>query len=195
MIKTYAMLIDELSDYAAPANKLMRMVDAGEVTPIVRGLYETNPSTSPYLLAASIYGPSYLSFEFALSVHGLIPEKVAAITCATFEKRKKRTYSTNFGRFTYQDVPSRAFPLGLTTLQEGDYFYRIACPEKALCDQLYKSASVRSVRALKELLFADLRIDETQLARFDAEKIRAYAEAYRCTNIRLLGTYLAKERS
>jgi hypothetical protein len=54
---------------------------------------------------------------------------------------------------------------------------------------------VRSVRALKELLFADLRIDETQLARFDAEKIRAYAEAYRCTNIRLLGTYLAKERS
>jgi len=43
---------------------------------IVNGLYETNPYTPPYLLSGTIYGPSYISFEYALSIHGLIPEKL-----------------------------------------------------------------------------------------------------------------------
>lgn len=31
-----------------------------------------------------------------------------------------------------RDMPSEAFPLGIRLIQEGDYFYRIAEPEKAL---------------------------------------------------------------
>ena len=76
MIKTYAMIVDELSEYSAPENKLSRMVKEGIYIPIVKGLYETEKATSGYLLAGSIYGPSYLSFDFALSRYGLIPEAV-----------------------------------------------------------------------------------------------------------------------
>ena len=56
-----------------------------------------------YLLAGSIYGPSYISFEFALSYYGLIPEAVHVVTCASFEKKKKKTYDTIFGTFTYRN--------------------------------------------------------------------------------------------
>ena len=58
--------MDELKSYASPAKKIERMVKTGELTRVVRGLYETDPHTPGHLLAASIYGPSYLSFEYAL---------------------------------------------------------------------------------------------------------------------------------
>ncbi|MBQ9989981.1 MAG: hypothetical protein IJP31_03430 [Lachnospiraceae bacterium] len=106
MIKTYAMLMEELRGYSAPANKLGRMVKEGLCTHIVRGLYETDKTTPGYLLAGSIYGPSYLSFEFALAQYGLIPEAVYTFTSATFEKKKSKKYSTPFGTFFYRDVPS-----------------------------------------------------------------------------------------
>lgn len=89
MIKTYAMLLNELIRYASPADKIARMVQEGKLILIVKGLYETDKTVSGYLLAGSIYGPSYLSFEYALSYHGLIPEAVYVMTCATFEKKKK----------------------------------------------------------------------------------------------------------
>ena len=118
MIKTTAMLLEELREYGSPKSKLARMAERGECFPITRGLYETDRNAPAYLLAGSIYGPSYISFEYALSRYGLIPEAVYAVTCATFEKKKKKKYETPFGTFTYRDVPSEAFPLGLRLVQE-----------------------------------------------------------------------------
>ena len=117
MIKTTAMLLEELREYGSPKSKLARMAERGECFPITRGLYETDRNAPAYLLAGSIYGPSYISFEYALSRYGLIPEAVYAVTCATFEKKKKKKYETPFGTFTYRDVPSEAFPLGLRLVQ------------------------------------------------------------------------------
>ncbi len=192
MIVTTKMLLEQLKDYAAPANKLQRMVKSGEVTPIVRGLYETDPTASPYLLAASIYGPSYISFEFALSARGLIPEAVRAVTCATFEKNKAKSYDTPFGRFTYRDVPSAAFPLGLEVRAEGEYSYRMATAEKALCDKLYTLSPVANNAQLEYLLFADLRIDEEEFARLDAPFVARIAPLYHSTNVTKLAKYLTK---
>ncbi|EGL36584.1 hypothetical protein HMPREF9124_0369 [Oribacterium sp. oral taxon 108 str. F0425] len=61
MIKTTAMLLEELSEYGSPKSKLSRMAKSGEYFPITKGIYETNRHTSAYLLAGSIYGPSYIS--------------------------------------------------------------------------------------------------------------------------------------
>ncbi|MEG1825899.1 MAG: hypothetical protein RR218_01410 [Gordonibacter sp.] len=194
MIKTHSMLIEEQSKYAAPANKLIRMVRDGQIIPIVRGLYETDRTASPHLLAGSIYGPSYLSFEFALSCHGLIPERVATITSATFSKKKKKEYSTPFGRFTYRDVPPAAFPLGIETREADGYHYRIACPEKALCDQLYKLPPVAGTKELEYLLFDDLRIDRGEFAKLNAAEIHSYEGKYRCTNVKLLDKSLRRVR-
>ena len=192
MIKTTAMLLYELNEYASPKSKLSRMVERGECFPITRGLYETDPNVPAHLLAGSIYGPSYISFEYALAYYGLIPEAVYTVTCATFEKKKKKKYETSFGTFTYRDVPSEAFPLGIRLIQEGDYFYRIAEPEKALCDQLYTISPVPNIKKLMQLLTEDLRIEEAELKKLDADKVCEYSEAYRTTNIKKLCSLLRR---
>lgn len=184
MIKTTNMLLEELKAYANPKTKLSRMVKGGECYQITKGLYETDKNVSGYLLAGSIYGPSYLSFEYALGYYDLIPEAVYTITSATFEKKKKKKYETAFGTFTYRDVPSAAFPLGLRLVQEGEYFYRIAEPEKALCDELYKLPPVSNTKELARLLIDDLRMEETALSKFDAEKIEMLSERYHSMNVK-----------
>ena len=193
MIKTTAMILDELQEYASPADKLTRMVKAGIYVPIVKGLYETDKRISGYLLAGSVYGPSYLSFEFALAYHGLIPEAVYAFTSATFEKKKKKAYNTPFGLFTYRDIPAAAYPYGVQLKDEGSYSYLIARPEKALCDQLYKSGTISNYQELKSLLFEDLRVDEQELAKLNQEDVAFLATKYGSTNVKKFSNWLKKE--
>ena len=76
MIKSTAILLEELKNYQNPMVKISLMVKKRELFPITRGLYETDPSIPGHYIASVIYGPSYLSFEFALAYHGLIPETV-----------------------------------------------------------------------------------------------------------------------
>lgn len=192
MIKTYEMLLQELHNYAAPRSKLSRMVDRGELFPITKGLYETNANAPAYLLAGSIYGPSYISFEYALSHHGMIPEAVYAVTCATSDKKKKKKYENSFGTFTYRDVPADAFLCEVETVQEGEYSYRIATPEKALCDMLYTISPVPNADRLLTLLTEDLRIDTDCLTRLDRQKIEMLSGLYHTTNIKRLCTLLRK---
>ena len=168
------------------------MAKNGECFPITRGLYETDPDVPAYLLAGSIYGPSYISFEYALGYYDMIPEAVYTVTSATYEKKKKKKYETVFGTFTYRDVPPKAFPLGIRLLQEGDYFYRIAEPEKALCDKLYTLSPVPNTKALLRILTEDLRIEEAELKKLNPDRVRAYGEAYRTTNIRKLYSLLRR---
>lgn len=184
MLKTTAMILDELKSYASPSDKLTRLVQKGEYFPVTKGLYETEQSTPGYLLAGSIYGPSYLSFEYALAYYGLIPEAVYTFTSATFEKRKKKTYENSFGTFTYMDVPSSAYATGIQLLKEGKYAYAIATKEKALCDQLYKIGPVSNNAELRALLFEDLRIDAQDLAELDLKKLKEIADRYPCRNVR-----------
>lgn len=192
MIKTTAMLLEELKNYASPKSKLSRMVDKGECFPITKGLYETDRNTSAHLLAGSIYGPSYISFEYALSYHGLIPEAVYTVTCATFDKKKKKKYDTAFGTFTYRDVPSEVFPLCINLIHEGAYWFRIASPEKALCDQLYTRSPVKNTLELSAMLFDDLRMDEDALRAMDLGVIAELSERYRTTNVKKLSTLVRR---
>ena len=82
--------MDELNNYANSTSKLRRLVDKRELFYVVRGLHETEGNVPRYYLAGSIYGPSYLSFKFALGYHSLIPEAVYQFTSATFEKKKQK---------------------------------------------------------------------------------------------------------
>ena len=192
MIKTTAMLLEELSSYASPKTKLSRMVQNGECYQIVRGIYETDRNVPPHLLAGSIYGPSYISFEYALSYHGLIPEAVYTVTCACFDKKKKKRYETPFGIFTYRDVPSEVFPYFTETKREGDYWYRIASPEKALCDLLYTITPVRNNEELKSLLFEDLRLDENAVRNLNRDVVAALTSGYHSTNVKKLHAFLGR---
>lgn len=186
MIKTTAIMLQELNNYKNPRDKLAHMVKKKECIPVIQGLYETNPATPGYRLANTICSPSYLSFEFALSYHGLIPEAVYNFTSATFEKKKKKEFKTPFGMFTYRDVPSAAYPYGIECVSENGYTFQIASPEKALCDELYIQSPITSQKELKELLFDGLRIDWDLFCRLNMDDIQFLNSKYHCTNIQKL---------
>ena len=193
MLKTHLVLMDELKSYASPAKKIERMVQSGELTRVVRGLYETDPHTPARLLAASIYGPSYLSFEYALAHHGLIPEAVYQFTSASFDKKRTKLFETPFGVFSYRDVPEEAFPYGVQPLIENGYSYRLASPEKALCDELYKLSPCANRAELEQLLFESLRIDRHAFLELDLTEMDQLASLYQTKNHKLLRSWIRKE--
>ena len=159
MILTNNMLKEKLNEYSNKNSKISREIKNGKLIKIINGLYETNPLVNGYLLAGCIYGPSYLSFDFALYYYGLIPEKVTAFTSATCNKKKKKIYNNQFGTYLYRDVPEKVYPLGIKIINEDNYSCQIAIPEKALCDKLYTLSPLKNMKELENVLFNDLRID------------------------------------
>lgn len=192
MLITNNIIKENLEDYSNKNTKLSREVRNGKLFKIINGLYETNQNIPGYLLAGSIYGPSYISFEYALSFYGLIPERVTTITCATFNKRKKKQYKTTFGFFMYRDVPVLAYPEEIILKEESSYSYQIATPEKALCDKLYTLYPLRNYLNLENILFNDLRIDKYGFNKLNANKIEKLSKLYRSTNIYLLAKYMRR---
>ena len=160
MLITNQIYKNTLVNYASKDSKLSNEVKKGHLIKIKNGLYETDSNTPPHYLAGCIYGPSYISFDFALAYYGLIPERVESITCATFDKKKKKKYANSFGDFLYRDVPTKVYSYGIRLIEENGYSYQIAIPEKALCDKLYTLSPVKNLNELQFLLFNDLRIDE-----------------------------------
>ena len=194
MILTFDSLALQFKDYTDVKGKIRREVQSGRLTQITRGLYETDAHADGKYLAGAIYGPSYLSFDYALAIYSLIPEAVyKTYTSATFGKNRKKRYQNAFGLYTYRDVPKAVFSLGVNICMENGYSYQIATPEKALCDKLYSLPPVGSMKALKELLFDDLRIDENGLMSLDIESICCIAPLYGCNNLKILAKYLSRE--
>ena len=192
MILTTQMLVERYSTYANPQAKIGRLVDAKQLFQLTRGIYETDGKISGYCLAGAIFGPSYLSFDYALSVYGLIPEAVFAYTSATFDKKKAREFVNHFGRFTYRDVPPAAYPFGIVIREENGYAYRIASPEKALCDKLYTMPPVGGQKEIEKMLFDDLRIDRAEFAKLDVAGIMQIGVKYHSYNIKFLMKYLRR---
>lgn len=186
MIKTTAMLWNELSRYANPAAKIRRMAENKQLIPIIKGLYETDDSVPGHYLASLLYGPSYLSFEFALAWHDFIPEAVYAYTCATCGKGRKKRYETTFGVYTYRDVPINVFPYGTALHEERGYSFVIASPEKAICDLIYTRPPCRNRKELRQLLFEDMRIDEYSFRHAKTDDFIELAGLYHTANHRLL---------
>lgn len=192
MIFSTSMLMELFSSYSDPAGKILRMKKNGELLPLTRGIYETDRNAPGHCLAGAIYGPSYLSFDFALALYGLIPEAVFIFTSATFEKKKAKTYENHFGRYSYRDVPAQAYPFGIEIREESGYVYQIASPEKALCDKLYTMPPAASQREIEQMLFENLRIDITEFEKLDFNGILQIGEKYHCNNLKYLMKYLRR---
>ena len=174
-------------DYSDVKGKIRREVAVGNLIPLMRGLYETDATISGKYLAGHIYGPSYLSFDYVLSVYSLIPETVFnTFTSATFKKSKTKTYQNHFGTFIYKDVPEAVYSFGVLIKEEGDYSYLIATPEKALCDKLYSLSPVNTLKGLRSLIFEDLRIDESEFWKLNIDELCELAPLYKSTTLNTL---------
>lgn len=195
MVLTTSILREKYSNYANPLDKIKRDTDSGALIRLTRGLYEVDSGVNPCFLASSILSPSYLSFDWALSYYGLIPEKVVSITSASLDVHKNKTFINKFGRYEFSDIPMDVFSEGLTYLENGDYTVKIATKEKAICDSLAKWRVVNSVKALKELLFIDKRIDEDIFKTCDFKLMERLASLYKKTNLDMLIKLIRKEYS
>ena len=163
-ILTTQALLEKYKDYSNPADKIKRETEKQNLITLKKGLYVDDKNLEGALLAQFIYGPSYLSFEYALWYYdmipeGMIPEGIMRIyTSATFSKRKRKMYENYFGTYIYKDVPKAAFNVGVKTEEYEGTTYLIATKEKALCDKLYIMPPVRTLKDIKDMLFDDLRI-------------------------------------
>ncbi len=173
-------LMDCLSIYKQPKDKLSKLIKANKLIRVKKGIYVFGKEYQqrPYsleVLANLIYGPSYVSFEYALSYYNLIPEKVVRITSACSKKIKN--FSTPVGDFIYYYIAPKKFPSGikLESVDKNTNFL-IATKEKALFDYLIEG----------------IRIDQNDLFNFKKALIQEISENYKNKNVDLLCKILKK---
>jgi hypothetical protein len=187
---SHGQLKDALAAYGNPRMKISRMLAAGELTPLRRGLYLRDRAANPLALAAPIYGPSYVSFETALAWHGLIPERVEEILSATL--KRPAACETPVGRYRYRHVPARVFSIGVERVEDASLPWLLASPAKALCDTIALDPTIRSQRDVHTWL-AVMRIGE--LPALDRDQLAACAERYARPSVRQLCRHLLKTPS
>lgn len=119
----------------ATAGLLHRYKKQGFILQIKRGLYVFPDALPPDVyIANKLYGPSYISCEFALSYYGVIPETVYEITSVT--TKATRRFETLGKIFSFRKIKKAAYTGYEIQKQQGMSFY-IADAEKAFVDANY----------------------------------------------------------
>ncbi|PQA56336.1 type IV toxin-antitoxin system AbiEi family antitoxin domain-containing protein [Siphonobacter curvatus] len=166
---THQLLSSLLKSYKRPNDKIHELISAGIIEPVKKGLYlpsakRSETRTEPFLLANHMLGPSYVSFDSALSYYGLIPEWVFEVSSAT--TKASRSFNTPTGAFSFTRMPLPYYSFGIRQVELGKNQHAlIASPEKALFDKIVHTAGLklRSKIAAGDYLIENLRIEEDQL--------------------------------
>lgn len=195
MFKSHLQLLEELKQYSSPKSKITRMINSKEIIQVKRGIFvDTDDQTySTNSLSSIIYGPSYISFESALSFYGLIPERVTAITCASYNKNKNKKFHTPIGNFYYLYIPSKVFPYDTIISGKENQKFIIASAEKAICDSLFRVKNIKTVTELKKLLIEDWRIDFEILRNLNIDSFQFLLPLYRKKICNLFEKWIMKE--
>lgn len=124
-----------------------------------------------FVMANTIYSPSYISLEMALSYYHLIPEGVFLITSVT--TRQTYNFRSDFAGFHYRKVRTNLF-WGYKLIDYKNWKVKFAEPEKALLDFFYLKPHLNS-----EDDFEGLRINpEVFREIIDPEKFKTYLKAF-----------------
>lgn len=192
----YVTLTNCLKDYARPRDKITRLIRSKAIIRIKKGLYVfgqefSRGPLSRELLANLIYGPSYISLEYALSYYGMIPESVETVTSVT--SGKSRIFTTPIGRFTYWSIPAAAYRIGcdLAPLDNSRSFL-IASREKALADFIRHdhSPALSKTNDFQSYLFEHHRMDPGELSRMNLKRLETIAQSCRSRRIHRMTNFL-----
>lgn len=194
----YQTLLDAVQGYAQPRMKISRLIEKGIIVRVKKGLYIFGDSQrqrpfSRELLANLLYGPSYVSLEYALHYHGLTPERVETVTSVT--SGRSRSFETPVGTFTYRMIPMEAFRTGMDQVETGDgRSFLLAIPEKALADRIVadRGAGLTTQKELHDYLLANLRVDPSALGRLDPARLLEIAKHYRSRRVKLLAELISR---
>ncbi|OGN59993.1 MAG: hypothetical protein A3F40_01705 [Chlamydiae bacterium RIFCSPHIGHO2_12_FULL_27_8] len=186
----YLFIMNCLSFYKQPRDKLTKLLKNNQLIRIKKGIYIFGEEYRyrPYsleILANLLYGPSYISFEYALSYYNLIPEKVTRITSACSKRIKQ--FTTPVGDFVYYYLAPLKYPVGIKieSIDENSNFL-IATKEKALSDYLARIKLFNNKDDLFEYLIESMRIDPTELKNFNFSLMEEISKIYKNKNIDLL---------
>jgi predicted transcriptional regulator of viral defense system len=153
---------------------LARWKAAGRIVPVAPGHYilpdSVSDETDLFAIANSVYNPSYVSLETALSIYGLIPETVHSVTSVA--TRKTRRVESPIGSFSYRSFRPDLF-FGYVRCDGRRHPYLIARPEKAVLDFLYLNPSYDLPGALLEL-----RLDPDAFAGLSRKRLDAYCRRF-----------------
>ena len=195
----YQSLLGALKGYERPRDKITALLRRGVIIRVKKGIYVFGQryARRPFareVLANMIYGPSYVSLEYALHYHGLIPERVEAVTSVSVGRNRR--FATPVGLFLYSTAPLKAYQIGIDQAEVDGRTFLIATPEKALCDKIYndRGTGIRSQTEMRKYLFASLRIDPESLKRLDVDVVADVGERYRSRKIRLLSSLIRSSR-
>ena len=169
----YSVLKSIFRNYKSPKDKIASLEKKGDIIRLKKGLYILsskwhNKTFSKALIANHIYGPSYVTSDWALNYYGIIPERVYTVLSGTLKRSRK--FDTQMGNYEYMHLPDDYFSIGINQETEGmEYSFLIASPEKALCDKIISTNRLRlqSLKAVKEYLEDDLRCDFSVLSGID----------------------------
>lgn len=192
----YPTLMGSLSEYAQPRDRISRLLRSGSIIRVKKGLYVRNDSRDPYsreVLANLLYGPSYISFEYALSFHGLIPEAVFMVSSATTGRHKR--FSTPVGEFEYLHLPERFYAPGVEWRPvDSRRGCLIASAAKALFDTLYLRIPRIENDDMEAHLFENLRLDEDEFDRIDFSAIEGALKDCSRPSIAAFRRYLRRRK-
>lgn len=179
----YGFVIDCLGSYSNPRVKLNHLLKIDALTRIKKGIYIIGKNIaqerySSETLANMIYGPSYVSLEWACQYYRLIPEKVTTVTSITTQR--SRRFQTPIGLFTYEHLPLNVYPIGVTLTKISDRQQALmATKEKALCDLLVlRRGAFTSKKQFHEALYDDLRIEEDDVGSLDLAMLKSIYQAH-----------------
>lgn len=195
----YQVLMSALSDYRKPRDKITKLLAGGAIIRIKKGLYCFSESLrrEPIIrehVANLIYGPSYVSLDYALSYHGLIPERVEVVTSVT--TRRSHAFETPIGSFSYRMLHEVRYATGAVLEAVGATTFLIATPEKALVDKVWTDSrfSGNRISDFGTYLMEDLRIDEEALGGLMESRLESIARAYDSAKINRLVRYIERLR-
>lgn len=137
-------------------------------------------------IAPLIYGPSYISFESALSFHGWIPEGVQTTVSATVKRSKE--FATPIGIFSYEHIPISAFQFEVEQHATNQVTLWIASPLKAIADMIYTRKRLwNSIKDISQ----DLRIEMENFEKIDPKNVNELAENYPSARVKKILRFLA----
>ncbi len=168
----FAILKSLFSDYKSVHNKISELEKSGKIIRLKKGMYIVSADVSGQLIseeliANQLYGPSYVSMEYALRYYGLIPESVYIVKSMTTKHSKE--FRNSLGTFQYTGCSKEYFSIGIRQEIKGVTSFIIASPEKALCDLIINTPNL-NLRFQKDILTyldEDLRFDMDALYQMD----------------------------
>jgi hypothetical protein len=190
---SHNVVMEALSSYNRPNDKISEMIKSGELVSLRRGLYVPGPELDlplpdSFVVANHLRGPSYISLESALCYWNLIPERVYEISSVTTKTSK--TYNTAIGRFSFQHLSTPYYAFGIRRVRLTEFQTAlIASPEKAICDKIVLTSGIllRSVSQTMDFLIDDMRMDEEHLQNLDITAIQSWVEdAPKRTSLQML---------